>query len=392
MPISIHIRRCPIVAALLAAVSPLALDAQHVAPILDVGASSVRYADSVAVSATTLSPTLRIESSDATVAVSGTLSQIGSGGWSTQGAMAASRFVPFGGGFHGELAASAGGSAHQDETRTGQMLAQARAHFMGSARGVWLGGGLGTTWDGVGAHGLTLLDAGAWVSTGRATVLANLVPTSIRDVGQPNLQYMDATAAARWVSPRVEVAASLGTRVGRGLPATGSSSTWGSVSGALWVTGPVALAASAGSYPIDYTQGYPGGRFVSLALRLARRPASKAASGFGDTLLAAARSVAAPIGPIAAFSVGPSADRKHRTIAVRGRAVTSVEVAGDFTGWQPVRLTRRPDGRWVATLRIPAGTHEIALRIDGGPWMAPPGLATIRDEFGGISGLLVIKE
>jgi hypothetical protein len=392
MPISIQSRRRALVAALLAAVPSLALEAQRVAPILDVGASTVRYADSVSVAATTLSPTLRIESSNATVAASGTLSQIASGGWTAQGTLAASRFVPLGGRFHGELAATAGGSAHQDETRTGQLLAQGRAHFIGSARGLWVGGGLGTTWDGVAAHGLTLVDAGAWLSTGSATVLAAVAPTLIRDVGQPSLRYTDATAAARWVGARAEVGASLGTRLGSDLPTTTGASTWGSVSGALWVAGPVAVAASAGSYPIDYTQGYPGGRFVSLALRLARRPGSKATSGAADASLAAARGVVAPIGPIASFFVGPSADRKHRTIAVRARAATSVEVTGDFTGWQPVRLTRRRDGRWVGTLPIPAGTHEIALRIDGGEWIVPPGLTTIRDEFGGLSGLLVIRE
>jgi hypothetical protein len=389
MPISIQIRRRALVAALLAAVPSFALEAQRVAPLLDVGASTVRYADTVAVSATTVSPTLRMESSNATVAISGTFSQIASGGWTTQGGIVASRFVPLGGRFHGELAASAGGSGHQDQTRTGQLLAQGRAHVIGRARGFWLGGGYGTTWDGAAGHGVTLLDAGAWVSTG---VLAAVTPISVSGAGQPSLQYADATAAARWVGARAEVAASLGTRFGSGLPATAGGSAWGSVSGAVWVAGPVALAASAGSYPIDYTQGYPGGRFASLALRLSRRPATKATSGSDDATLAVARGVTAPIGPIASFFVGTSADRKHRTIAVRARAATSVEVTGDFTRWQPVHLTRRRDGRWVATLQIPAGTHEIALRIDGDAWIAPPGLTEIRDEFGGSSGLLVIKE
>src|SRR5688572_20671708 len=107
VPISIQIRPRALVAALLVAVPSLALEAQRVAPILDVGASTVRYADSVTVSATTLSPTLRIESSAATVAVSSTFSQIASGGWTTQGGIAASTFAPLGGRFHGELAATA---------------------------------------------------------------------------------------------------------------------------------------------------------------------------------------------------------------------------------------------------------------------------------------------
>jgi hypothetical protein len=382
-----------VVTVTLSLISASALDAQNVAPVLDVGASTVRYSDVVTVSATTVSPTLRIESSGATLTAAGTFSSVNAGGWTGQGGIAGSRFMPLGRGFHGELAGSAGGSAHHDETRTGQLLAQGRAHFIGNARGFWLGGGFGRTWDGVASHRITLADAGAWVSTGSAMILASVAPASISDAGQPNLRYADATTAARWVGPRAEVAASLGARFASALLTTGvGSSTWGSVSGALWVAGPVALAASAGTYPIDYTQGYPGGRFASVALRLARRPSSRATSGSADASLAVARDGPTPIGPIASFSVGPSADRKHRTISVRARAALSVEVTGDFTRWQPLRLTRQRDGRWVATLPLPAGTHEIALRIDGGAWLAPPGLTTIRDEFGGVTGLLAIKE
>ena len=32
-----------------------------------------------------------------------------------------------------------------------------------------------------------------------------------------------------------------------------------------------AIVGSAGSYPVDLTQGYPGGRFVTVALRIASR-------------------------------------------------------------------------------------------------------------------------
>jgi hypothetical protein len=113
--------------------------------------------------------------------------------------------------------------------------------------------------------------------------------------------------------------------------------------------------------------------------------------GSDDAALSAGRSSTVPAGPIESFSVGPSADRRHRTIAVRARAAGSVEITGDFTGWRPVQLTRGRDGRWMAALPITPGTHEMALRLDGGPWIVPPGLTIIRDEFGGTSGLLVVK-
>jgi len=31
------------------------------------------------------------------------------------------------------------------------------------------------------------------------------------------------------------------------------------------------------------------------------------------------------------------------------------------------------------------------VRLNGGPWVAPPGLSTVRDEFGGEVGLLVVQ-
>ena len=37
------------------------------------------------------------------------------------------------------------------------------------------------------------------------------------------------------------------------------------------------------------------------------------------------------------------------------------------------------------------GVHHINIRIDGGPWIAPPGLPSIRDGFNGEIGVLVGK-
>jgi hypothetical protein len=62
-----------------------------------------------------------------------------------------------------------------------------------------------------------------------------------------------------------------------------------------------------------------------------------------------------------------------------------VEIMGDFTSWQPVRLARQGDGWWTASLPIPRGTHQMNVRVDGGAWGVPPGLTTVKDEFGGWS-------
>jgi len=51
---------------------------------------------------------------------------------------------------------------------------------------------------------------------------------------------------------------------------------------------------------------------------------------------------------------------------------------------------RRGRDLWDLTLPVSAGVHEINLRLDGGPWLAPPGLPTRRDSFNGDVGLLVV--
>lgn len=67
-----------------------------------------------------------------------------------------------------------------------------------------------------------------------------------------------------------------------------------------------------------------------------------------------------------------------------------VDVAGDFSDWDPVPLVRQGSGAWTARLRLATGVHQIALRVDGGPWVAPAGLATVTDEFGGVAGVFVV--
>lgn len=71
---------------------------------------------------------------------------------------------------------------------------------------------------------------------------------------------------------------------------------------------------------------------------------------------------------------------------------TRVDVAGDFSDWDPVALVSRGGGTWGVRLHLRAGVHQIAVRADGGAWVAPAGLATITDEFGGVAGVLVVAD
>jgi hypothetical protein len=89
------------------------------------------------------------------------------------------------------------------------------------------------------------------------------------------------------------------------------------------------------------------------------------------------------------FRLLPLGDSRYRlTLRVAGN---SVEVASDATEWAPVAATRVADDRWEVELMLSPGVHRIAIRVDGSPWRAPPGLPTALDEFGGEVGLLVVE-
>ncbi|MGC9454817.1 MAG: glycogen-binding domain-containing protein [Phycisphaerae bacterium] len=46
-------------------------------------------------------------------------------------------------------------------------------------------------------------------------------------------------------------------------------------------------------------------------------------------------------------------------------------VAGDFSGWQPVRMRRNKNGEFVAVMPVPPGTHEYKFLVDD-DWTVDP--------------------
>jgi hypothetical protein len=374
--------------------APTPASAQQVTSTLDVGGASLRYADSVSATAAIVSPFVRVDWARATLAASGTASKLGIGDWSTQGALDASVFTPAAGALVGEVGGSAGGSVHRDGTRTGQALAVGRAHVMTARGGAWGGAGGGWTWDGGTWRTVRLGEAGAWAHVGTATALAAVTPTAVDDT----LRYTDATVAVRFDLARAELGASAGVRSGSRLPRFGGSArSWGSASATVWMTDWMGVAAAAGTYPVDLTQGFPGGRYATLSLRLGSRRVRRGengrdrAWGAADLRRSEGAAALAADGRVLAFETEP-ARGGGRTLRVHVPNAIAVEIASDFTGWQPTELTRGEGGWWTITLPIARGTHELNVRVDGGAWRVPPGLAAVADEFGGAVGLLVIEQ
>ncbi len=155
---------------------------------------------------------------------------------------------------------------------------------------------------------------------------------------------------------------------------------WGQVNATVPITPRVALLAGAGTRgPGDFREGGVGGRFVRLGLRLAPWAAAPAR--------AAPR--AAPGAAGVHIELQPRGGERH-ALRVWAPVARTVELAGDMTGWTPAALARDPSGWWTLEVALAPGLYHLDLRIDGGDWMPPPGLATTGDGYGGLVGVVVV--
>jgi len=370
---------------------PPAAWGQRVSSSLDLGGAAMRYADSVSANGGSLTPALAIDWPRATLGGAATFSHFPSG-WSSQAAMNGSIFSRGAGPLVGEFVATAGGSAHQDGTRTGQALGNIRGHVMAERGGAWLGGGTGRTWDGTDWRNVVNAELGGWLKGWGSTVVASRVPTSVDD----SVRYTDSQISAHWAGSSIELGGELGVRGGMtGAIIGGSGRHWGSIAVTTWLDPHLGVILSGGTYPIDLTQGYPGGRFLTLSVRLRSsdptatvNPRESASSGSSG---ADGASRVEPNEPVMTFRALPPSNGVVM-IEVTAAGARTVEVSGDFTVWKPVKLTPSASGGvWRLSMPIARGTHQINLRVNGGRWLVPPGLTPITDEFGGAVGLLVVE-
>jgi hypothetical protein len=347
---------------------------------------ALRYADTVSTGAAVVTPhayaTWRSGFGDA----SATFSQFTAGGWSAQGTLSGSEFIRTSGSFIAELSGLAGGSTHDDGTRTGEFLANGRAHFPRGRAEFFVGAGIGRTWDGVAWRNLRLGDAGVSIASNLGSAVLSFSPASVDDT----TNYADLQGTFDWERGDLELGAVIGLRFGDQLTTLSHSGTsWASVNGLRKINERLAVLLSGGSYPIDPTQGFPGGRFISLSLRVAT---SRHRSAL-PVLLDSVPSPALPSIPsLTAFTV--TRDRADRVVITVGAAgADRVEINGDFTNWIPLSLTRdaRDPNQWTARVPLAPGQYEMNVRINGGKWQVPPGILSMLDEFGGAVGLLIVQ-
>ena len=367
-------RKWAIVLSLLGGQLAAPASAQQPRISIDAGALNMQYADSIDANAIAVTPSLWIDSRRASFSSTATLSQFSGGGWSAQGSADGSLFTRRVGFLLGEFEGSAGGSTRNDASRTGQLLASVRAHYATDTKGLWIGAGAGGTWDGTTWRSVRQGEAAAWTRVNNTSASITATPVVVDD----SIHYTDAQIFGSMNLSRVDLDASAGFRTGNRLPTLGGTAkSWGSATVTGWIASRIALVASAGTYPVDLTQGFPGGRFASLSIRIGSRRIAPSSEP----------SITAPLRK--SFVVRNVASGK-REIRIREASARTVEIMGDFTDWNAVSLERGGDGWWTVTLPIPKGVHEMNVRINGGSWAIPEGLPRKSDEFGGAVGVLIV--
>jgi hypothetical protein len=180
----------------------------------------------------------------------------------------------------------------------------------------------------------------------------------------------------------------LGFRAGDQLTTLSANvKAWASASAVVWITPRIGLVLAGGNYPVDPTQGFPGGRFASLSLRFTQqRRSSPVSIDSAPVSLPEVKAAPAVVG-----FVTQRGSRDAVTVRVNAPGALMVEINGDFTNWAPVKLVPAADGWWTSTLPLKRGKYQMNLRVNGGDWTVPPGLLSMVDEFGGTVGLLVIE-
>lgn len=345
----------------------------------------MRYDGFLPSGAAAVTPVVRWDRGAGTLAARGTYLRFESGRRSLQGIVSASFFTPprvRSRRWRGELSLSAGGSRYADFASFWHATGEARFHRVGEdgRSGAWIGGTGGRTSYGRAPRPVAIAGVGVWTRRSGVTLAASASRSFVGDTA-----YSDIGATVHASSDRVQLDGSLAARVSS---SGGGHGVYGEWSATLSLGERTALFVSGGRYPTDPVSGSVAGRYASAGLRVrtatlrprATRerwpPGRPPAGADGDAASVARLELRAATGGTRVLLHAPGA--------------TLVELAGDFTDWQPLALEPAGGDAWEAVMPIASGVHRLNVRIDGGPWIAPAGSTRAADEFGGEVGMVVI--
>ncbi len=263
-----------------------------------------------------------------------------------------------------ELRAGGAGVRGTDDYLAGQVQGEFRLHGIWQRGGFWGGAIAGRGWTDLDPEGRPVSGPalGGWIRGSRATAALTLSGTRLDEEWYPEMGFQLA-----WSTGRIDASAVVGARGEFGAdPAIG----WAGAAANWWFTEHWALVLQGGGFPADPVQGLPRGASLSLGLRLSNR----------RSLTLRELPIQRPISFIAG----------EATLRFELDQATTVEIYGDWTGWEPVPMTRDGARGWMLPVRLPSGTHKFNLRVNGARWVVPEGVRREPDGFGGEVGVLIV--
>lgn len=352
------------------------MDAQVVASV-DFGAGSIDYEDAPAFYVYSISPRVSFTEGVARVVSAATFSRFENEGWGTRILAAASLLSPAAHGFRAEFSVLGEANSNRITTAGSEFAAQGRAHYASRNRGVWVGASGARVWNGLFWQNLVRQDAGLWlnlrnIETRIVVVRSRYETEAGADEGK---SYFRTESSFRYFWRSLELEGSIG---GQFDGAAANVLIWAAGAN-FWLNHRMALVASAGKYAVDPAQALPGGSYMTFGMRLAPVP-------FTASPARVARPIPRRSRALSVFSESDSL----RTFRFVGPRATVVELSGSFTDWRPVRMIEVAPGVWEVRVQASEGSHLLNVRVDGGEWMVPEGLAAIDDDFNGRVGRILI--
>ena len=333
-------------------------------------------------------------------------------------------------GVRAEMIGNASRAVDDRSLGTDQVDVQTRVHVLFHQNGgMWFGGGVARPWRVAVISSAEVADAGAWGKLGEptarfgtATMTATFTnfsfskiasigdsgsasaltcddpaPIAAMSVGSPlralfdesssggpcarQSRFADLEGSLHWEVGALELTAQTGHRFGNSYDVTPDSRQWSSASATVWLSDRIALIGGGGRQPALPLRGIPARSYGMAGLEVAYSPMSKSAVpvSLPHTVL------------VRTFDIHPAPNGMQKII-IRVGGVETVDVMGDFSDWSPLTLVRRGRDLWELSIPVSAGVHQINVRVDGGQWLAPPGIPTVRSAFDGEVGLLVVSD
>jgi hypothetical protein len=394
----------------------------QVASKLEAGSITTQQDGEIPASVFSVAPGIRVNLPYLALAAHGSAWLTGQQWQIADGTLSGTLLTPTLGHFRAEVIGNASRAFFDQSLENDQVDAQARLHMLFSQNsGIWLGGGVARPWRIAVVSAVDVTGGGAWARLGDATLsgtytnffftkvaatrdssgatqacgahsdaitlsaTASLPSASPSTTGgatdcRRQSRFSDIEGSVNWAYGWLELTGQAGYRFGDSYDVTPDSRRWAAGTAVAWITSRVAAVMGGGRVPANPSRGLPARNYANFGLMLSYSSIPR------TTVPVAPMTVAA----VKDFEVRPLATGTQK-ITVRVGGVETVEVMGDFSDWMPLVLMRRGRDLWDITLPVTAGVHEINLRLDGGSWLAPPGLPTRHDGFNGDVGLLVVQ-